>query len=120
MNKIQIRLQTLQLIGLLLPIIVLILRAFLNTFEDRDTNAIDHLVDKRNQRYGSIAAILSILTLILSGLIVLTSLLFPMLDWDILLLRIWALCLFISFISAGVLVLMWLSRVIGSEKVELI
>jgi len=120
MTTITVRLQALQLIGLLLPVVVLVLRVYLNTFDDDSFKSMSNLENARMAKRGALAAIASFLTLLLAGIIILGGIVTPTMPFDQLIFRIGMAFLMIGFIAMGVVVGMWLKQVLSMGKVEII
>lgn len=119
MNTVEIKVQVLQLIGLLLPVVVLVLRAYLSTYDDLSFNSVSSLSDQRMVKAGSLAAIVSILALMTSGIMILGSVFTRNNSLDILIFRMSIVCLIISFAGIGIVVLLWLKQVISMAKVKI-
>lgn len=120
MDTVAVRLQALQLIGLLLPVVVLVLRTYLNTYDDDSFKSASGLSDAQMAKKGALAAIASFLLLLLSGIIILGSIIAPTTPFDQLIFRVAIGCLMMGFIAMGVVVGLWLKQVLSMGKVEII
>jgi len=107
----------LQLVGLLLPVVVLVLRSYLDTFDDNKRHEIIEPESEQQIKHGLQAALLSLGSFMLSALIVLGGLFventtFP--EW-ITPLRwvtpLWAVTVAIAFLGQSALVYFWFRRV---------
>jgi hypothetical protein len=109
----------LQLTGLMLPVVVLTLRAYLDQFET-SSNYKGIMQDFREIRYDTLSTFLSLVCFVISALVVLGGLFFRRTPYETYVLPTWAFFVAIAYSAEAILSGLWLRRIWEMGKMDLI